>query len=687
MALARWQRTIVDATGVPVAGASVRVEREITGTPLAVLYEDRDGTTLHSEGNPITTDANGDVGFYVSGGAFKITVTGTNFSKELRYEPIGLAQESDGLTAGLSYLFNTGTASGDPGSGYISFNNSTLGSVTELYVSGTNSYGVDVQSFLATISTGTIYIRTSDGSGFLVVSVTGAGTDQGDHYSFPVTVVDSGGLFLADANTGFLAVTDGVDGVSSGINYTFDSATDTASDPGTGDLRLNNATLSSVSEIAFDDNTSATGNPDISAFLATWDDSTATIKGTVTISKASQPQNYAIYNITAMTDATTHYRATVSHVSSSGSFSNTDDLIINFSRTGNDGADGSDGADGANGSDGADGLNPGLKFTFDTATDTATDPGTGDVRFNNGTLSSVSEIGIDDNSAETGNPDISAFVATWADSTNATIKGHLIIKKISAPENFAIFSISNVTDATTHNRISVSHIASSGSFSNTDEVSIEFTRTGNKGADGAGSGDVAGPGDGTVTDGQIAVFNGTTGQAIEGGLDPNGSPQDPITANTLLLKGGGFSETTSLLLAVDGDGKIRTTNNPRFGSIGIIVDGGGSAITTGVKAYLRVPFDCSIVGAYLMADQTGSAVVDIWVDAFANFPPTDADSITASAQPTISSGVSDSDETLTGWTVALSEGDVIGFNIDSASTIERLTIDLRIRKNSTAFTP
>lgn len=555
MTLARWQRTVVNTSGVPVAGASVRVEIEVTGLPLATLYSDREGTTPIA--NPTTTDADGLVGFYCAGNPHKITITGNDVTHTLRYEPIGLAQEKDGITAGVSFLFSTGTTETDPGTGFIAFNNSTLASVTKILVSGSDRYNQDIQAFLATISDGTVYIRNSTGSGFLIVSVTGAATDQGDHFEIPVTITDSGGTFLGGEDVGLLPA---------------------------------------------------------------------------------------------------------------------------------GGADGADGTNGTDGADGTDGVNAGITFTFDTDTTTSVDPGTGDVRFNNATLSSVTEVAIDDNSAESGNPDISAYIATFDNSTN-TIKGQLLVKVVANPEIFALYDVTARTDATTHNRLTVTHVASSGTFGNGDTISVEFFRAGDKGADGAGAGDVVGPGADTVIDGQIAVFNGTTGAAIEGGLDPNGSPQDPITANTLLLKGGGFSETTSLLLAVDGDGKIRTTNNPRFGSIGIIVDGGGSAITTGVKGYLRVPFDCSIVGAYLLADQTGSVVVDIWVDAFANFPPTDADSITAAAQPTISSGVSDSDETLTGWTVALSEGDVIGFNIDSVSTIERLTIDLRIRKNSTAFTP
>lgn len=109
-----------------------------------------------------------------------------------------------------------------------------------------------------------------------------------------------------------------------------------------------------------------------------------------------------------------------------------------------------------------------------------------------------------------------------------------------------------------------------------------------------------------------------------------------------------------------------------------VIDGGGSAITTGVKGYLEVPFDCTISAVTMLADQTGSIVIDVWKDTYANYPPTDADSITASAVPTISSAVKSQDSTLTGWTTALTEGDILGFNVDSATTVTRVTISLKV---------
>ena len=115
--------------------------------------------------------------------------------------------------------------------------------------------------------------------------------------------------------------------------------------------------------------------------------------------------------------------------------------------------------------------------------------------------------------------------------------------------------------------------------------------------------------------------------------------------------------------------------------INFIIDGGGSAISTGIKGDIEVPFDCTIEQVTMLADQSGSVVVDIWKDTYANYAPTDADSITASAVPTISAATKSQDATLTGWTTALSQGDILRYNVDSASTVERVTISLRVRRN------
>lgn len=115
-------------------------------------------------------------------------------------------------------------------------------------------------------------------------------------------------------------------------------------------------------------------------------------------------------------------------------------------------------------------------------------------------------------------------------------------------------------------------------------------------------------------------------------------------------------------------------------AIEFVIDGGGLVITTGVKGDVQVPFACTITAATLLADQSGSIVVDIWKDTYANYPPTVADSITAAAKPTLSATTKSTDSTLTGWTKSIAVGDILRFNVDSATTIQRVTVVLTVSK-------
>jgi len=113
-------------------------------------------------------------------------------------------------------------------------------------------------------------------------------------------------------------------------------------------------------------------------------------------------------------------------------------------------------------------------------------------------------------------------------------------------------------------------------------------------------------------------------------------------------------------------------------AITFAIDGGGVALTTGVKADVYVPYAATITAVTLLADQSGSVVVDIWKDTYANYPPVVGDSITASAKPTITTATKSTDSTLTGWTTSISAGHTLRFNIDSVSTITRLSLTLTV---------
>lgn len=119
--------------------------------------------------------------------------------------------------------------------------------------------------------------------------------------------------------------------------------------------------------------------------------------------------------------------------------------------------------------------------------------------------------------------------------------------------------------------------------------------------------------------------------------------------------------------------KLRTT------TLVVVIDGGGAAITTGAKIDVQVPFTCVIQSWTLLADQAGSAVVEISKNAYASWPTVAA--ITASAKPTLSATRKASSSSLTGWTTTITADDVLQFGINSATAVQRVTLCLKVRKS------
>lgn len=117
-------------------------------------------------------------------------------------------------------------------------------------------------------------------------------------------------------------------------------------------------------------------------------------------------------------------------------------------------------------------------------------------------------------------------------------------------------------------------------------------------------------------------------------------------------------------------------------SITFVIDGGGSVLSTGVAGDLEIPFNCTIERVTLLADQMGDVEIDLFVDTFANYPPVVGDSIVATAPPTITTDDNSQDTTLTGWITALASGSTIRYNVNSVTTITRVTIALLVRKTA-----
>jgi hypothetical protein len=127
------------------------------------------------------------------------------------------------------------------------------------------------------------------------------------------------------------------------------------------------------------------------------------------------------------------------------------------------------------------------------------------------------------------------------------------------------------------------------------------------------------------------------------------------------------------------EGLAYTVGTKIPGAIVIKID----TTTTGQKnLFLRVPYACTIVSWELAANASGSVVIDIWEDTYANYPPINADSITGTAKPTITAGTRAQSAALTGWITSLAAGDYLEVEVESVTTITSVTLTLNVERVS-----
>lgn len=202
------------------------------------------------------------------------------------------------------------------------------------------------------------------------------------------------------------------------------------------------------------------------------------------------------------------------------------------------------------------GADAGMRYAFDSSTSMAA-PASGGLRLNNASLASVTAIAV--NATNSDAVDVSDFIATWDDSTDA-VKGYVEVRKEGSGATLGLYSVASVTDNSTWLQIAVSYVSGSGSFSASDSVYLTPYRTGNKGADGAGTGDFSSNTASSV-DGEVVLFSGTggkTGKRATGsglakltsgvlGTATSGTDYAPATTGSSILKAssGGFANAVA----------------------------------------------------------------------------------------------------------------------------------------------
>lgn len=106
------------------------------------------------------------------------------------------------------------------------------------------------------------------------------------------------------------------------------------------------------------------------------------------------------------------------------------------------------------------------------------------------------------------------------------------------------------------------------------------------------------------------------------------------------------------------------------------IDGNGTTPTAGGYGEIYIPCACVITGWALIADQSGSAVLDVLHSTFGAFPTNS--SLCGTDKPTLASVQKNENTAVSVWTTALSAGDVLQIAIDSATTVTRLCLTIMV---------
>lgn len=567
----------------PAVGATVTVDVSssafmVAGQPILVSNGGNYTVDSTPTGTSVTLQndgagGNASVGATISSGA-TLTPTGTP------------GNSAYGLFFNYDNTLTVGAASGE-----VRFNDATIGSATAIYVSETTSGGLDATSLISTLTTGSkLIFRDEDSAALHMFAVSGAITDNGSDRTIPVTY-ETGNGALADGTSLFVtssikgetgdAGTDGNDGAAAtisvgttttgnpgtnafvsnsgttaaavfdftvprgaagvpfGTRHTFD--TGTTNTPASGELRFNDGTISSATEIYVNET-------DRNALAIATVLSNTPNGSRISVVSDGDETAIAYFTLDSSSSASSVTTYTVTHLTGNPTFADGIDVTIQTEGKGDQGT---------TGTAGAAGVDAGLPYSFDTGTTVGA--AAGEIRFNDATMASVSQLFV--NVTDRNAVNLTAF---WDEVNASTL---IQVQSQVSASTYALYQITGQA-GTTERTFNVTHLGSSAStFSDADDVGLVFFlkgdqgTTGNNGNDGNDGADGA---DGVVTYGAIST-NLQTGTSYTLVLSDRGKVVELNNASAITLtvppnSSVAFDVGDQIVLEQSGVGQVTVTD-------------------------------------------------------------------------------------------------------------------------------
>jgi hypothetical protein len=228
----------------------------------------------------------------------------------------------------------------------------------------------------------------------------------------------------------------------------------------------------------------------------------------------------------------------------------------------------------------------GATFDFIYLTDTAnTNPGVGNLKFDNATFTSATTLFINDNDVNAIN--VFNYLQTIDDSTSS-IKGTYKLANTANILQFAFFNITGLHDHSGgYFSVPTTHVSGVTSFPNTTNVIITFVRTGDKGDAGPqGPQGVAGP------QGPQGVTGAQGPQGPQGVTGPQGpqGPSGPTSNATTVSVAPIFA---GALIAANASKSLSATTWTALNNLGEIIYDTNSFVSTSSR--LTIPAGVSKV--------------------------------------------------------------------------------------------